>query len=432
MPSGTAIEATYGSLNLVDLREWSERRSPVRTFDGKEILEYEVTLSFVGQFDGNTSAGDRATDLAALITDLEAQNAAFTVEQDGTTLVTLDPATNCNQGPHVTYEIPTQSDPYKFGYNVPVRVTVTGRVDPQGAGVILARSEEIDRQTNDKGFLTITTRGELKVARGNSAVGQLATVRPSVPSGFDQRESYSTDANDLIMRYQFTQTEREDDPPGSAGAGSTWSVSATMDPQGREVWVLSGRLVYVDRNKPTESDVDALADKLFPSGVEIQTRSVTLGLHDSSLAFNVSGIRAWAKDKFLLFQQTIRVRVARSRRYFLSTSRDGKDVRQDYARPVVEVVQTGRAIGQGGYPAFPSFILPDSDVDEPIEEVGEIEVDPTTGKVLSGAITWTHRGRILNQVDAGKIANFADVLKDPKDMLGDHPQIGATSKASVA
>jgi hypothetical protein len=432
MPAGIAVEATYGSLNLIEVRSWEMERNEIRSFDEKQILEYEVVLTFLAQFDGNTSAANRATDLAALIADLEAQNAAFVLEQDATPIVTLDPAVNTNQGPHVRYHIPDQSDPYKFGYNVPVQVTVTARVDPQGAGPILARSEEIDKAVDDKGFLTVVTRGELKVARGSSAEGQLATVRPATPVGFDQRESYSLDANDLIMRYTFTQTEREEDPPGNAGAGSTWNLAATADSMGREMWVLSGRLVYVGRNKPSEGDVDTLVAKHFPAGVQVQNRSVTNGLHDNSLSFQITGTRAWGKNKFFMFQQTIRVRIARSRRYFLSVDASGEDERQDFARPAVEVTQSGRAIGQGGYPAFPAFLLPEADVDEPVTDIGDLEVDPTTGTVLSGAITWSYRGRILNKVDAGTIADFAAVLKDPKEIIGQYPHVGAKAKANVA
>jgi hypothetical protein len=59
-------------------------------------------------------------------------------------------------------------------------------------------------------------------------------------------------------------------------------------------------------------------------------------------------------------------------------------------------------------------------------------VDPTTGTVLSGAITWSYRGRILNKVDAGTIADFATVLKDPKEIIGQYPHVGAKAKANVA
>jgi hypothetical protein len=206
-----------------------------------------------------------------------------------------------------------------------------------------------------------------------------------------------------------------------------------MQPDGREVWTLGGRLVYVDRKKPTETDIDSLAATLFPAGVQILTRSVTQGFDDSSLSFTVTGTRAWAKDNFLSFRQTIRVRIARSRRYFLSVDPSGDDERQDFARPVVEVTQTGTAEGQGGYPAFPAFLLPDADLDEPVTEIGELVVDPTDGKVVSGAIAWAYRGRVLNKVAAGQIADFTTVLQSPKSLEGEQSKAkGQTSSASVA
>ncbi len=433
MPSGTAIEITYGSLNLVDVRLWSETRAHIRTFDSKKVTEIEVMMTVTGQLAGNASAADRATDLAAIISDAEAEGQAFTLEQDGVTLVTLDPASNVNEGPHVSHVIPSQ-DMFKVGYNVPVVLSVRARIDPQGAGPILARSEEIDKQTNDKGFLVKTIRGELKVARGNSAEGQLTTVRPAVPSGFDQREAYTLDANDLKMTYAFTQTEREDDPPGSAGAGSSWSVQAAANSEGMETWVLSGRLVYPQRKVPTESDVDALIAKHFPSNVDVVNRSVTREFNERALSFAITGSRPFGKGGIYMFQQTVRVRVARSRRYFLAVDSGGKDERQDFARPAVEVTQAGTAIGAGGYPAFPtiSSILQESDVDEPVQEVGRLTFDPRDGTIVAGRINWSYRGRILNKIDAGKIATFKDVLGDPKDIAAKHPVSGQTAAAKVA
>lgn len=431
MPTGTALELTYGSLNLVDLREWAENRTNIVTFDSKKVAEIEVTLTIRGQLGGNTTAAERAADLAAIISDAEAEGQTFTLEQDGTTLVSLDPSSNVNEGPHVSVVIPGQ-DMFKFGYNVPIVFTVRARIDPQGAGPILARSEEIDKITDDKGFLTKTIRGELKVARGNSAEGQLSTVRPTRPAGFDQREAFTLDANDLKMTYQFIQTERQDDPPGSAGAGSAWSVQASANSEGTETWVLSGRLVYPNKKNPTESDVDALIAKHFPSNVDVVNRSVTREFNERALSFAITGTRPFGKGGIYLFQRTVRVRVARSRRYFLAVDAGGKDERQDFARPAVEVVDTGTAIGAGGYPAFPAFISQTSDTDENIEDVGRITFDPRDGTIVAGQITWSRRARILNKIDAGKIANFKDVQGDPKKIAAKHPVSGQTSSAKVA
>lgn len=425
-----SFTATYNGETFSQVRNWSLNTVDERTFDGKKVKKQRLTYAFSAYYGGLANASSRNTKLATLRTKLEEPEKRFQLTMDSTDILDLDPASNVIEGPFVTYSVPDR-DALKWGYNVPVEVSVEVVVDVQGSGTILARSEEVTTEIDDEGYETRTTRGEIKVANGNSALAQLSTVTPAARSGFDRRSNYRTDANDLEMEYEFTDVEsREANNP--AGPGSQWQVQANVTDDGQELWVVSGVLKFAKGIAANEGAVDTLVAQLMPGGALIVNRNMTLIPNENSIRFTVSAKRAWGKNGVYMFIQSVRLRQAKTRRYYQATDSSGDDVRQDFARPVVEVTQSGSAIGHGGYPAFPTQLFDGEDLDEPAEDMGRLGVEPTTGVVAWGAISWQYRYRLLNQTEAGETKKFEDLAKKPAELQNAYPTTGEKSTAKVA
>lgn len=426
------MDAVYNGVTFSQIRSWTVAQADVRTFDGLDLLAIEVTCTVVGQYTGNADATARKADIDQLIQKLGERGKDLQIKQDGGTVIFELLASAVHpDGPFATFEIPGSPDPWKSGFNVPFTLTVKARIDPQGTGPILARSESYNTVTDKKGFTRRTIRGQVSVKLGSGGVAaQQTAITPSVPTGYEREVAdFTRDNNDLVAEYMFVDVEQADSNPTTA-VEARWSVSLSIQ-NGQENWAISGSLVYAKGKKPREGDIDLLVKKYFPSDASIVTRAPALNPRDNTLTFTVTAVRGYGKGRLMQFQETIAVQVVRSRRVFKSLSKSAPDVRQEPVRPDVTVVQSGSATAQGAIPSFPALFKSAQDLDDYNDALGEITHTPD-GKLATAQITWNRRFTLLNALAAGQIGTFASLAASPASIASQHPMANQRAKGTVA
>ena len=419
------LTVTYNGVTITNPRGWTYAQAPVMTFDGMQVMAYDVTYTVEGYFAGNTSATDRKADFDTLRAALNEPAKDFAIVHNGVTIHAVTAAQAHSEGPWPQVEIPGGTSGFKAGYQVPFTFTVKARIDPVLAGdpTIQARAERTDYQQDDQERLTRTLKGQLKVKVGASALAQLATVTPAIPSGYERRSvDYGADPVDLVLDYTFVDAQPTDDGANPTGAGPTsqWGVSCVYV-NGSEQWVLSGRLLYKKTQKFTLSDIDALVSKLLPSDVTKMQRDYKYEPRTHTLEFTVTALRSPQKDQIVEYSDTLSLSVSRTAEDFKSLDKNAKDEREDYARPTVTLVQQGRAKKIGGYPNFPGLLVDDVSILDYDEQYGEIVRDEDGG-VGTAEISWRYRAVLLNEVEAGELGELDKLAPKPSEIQDADPR----------
>lgn len=423
-----ALSFTYNGETFTILRAWTKQRTPVPTFDGLDVLSFDVSYVCEGIF-LKTTAADRKTDIDTLKAKLGEHGKDFKITSNAVDIIELLAADAHGDGPFPELTIPGSGEPLKLGQNTPFTFTIRGRIDPEGAGTILAQSEQKTRSFDKKGMETRTIRGQIKVAVGSSAEGEIATITPALPAGFEnERSDFVIDDDDLVMDYTFIDRQTNESNPTNAKEAS-WTVALTTN-NGMETWVLAGRLEFETGKAIAESEVDTLIDQYIPDDASITTRSVTAGPRENTLNFTITAVRAYAEGNHLEFRQTYTLRAINQRAVFKAVGKQGDDVRQDTVNPDLFVIQTGSAKGHTAFPAFPDFEFDVDDVIENEQTFGEIVFDQE-GQIAEANISWRYRGQVINEISDAKDANISTQFLSQSDAEDAHPASGQQAPTDV-
>ena len=182
---------------------------------------------------------------------------------------------------------------------------------------------------------------------------------------------------------------------------------------------------------PTESQVDALVKRYFPSNVSLTQRDISRNQNKRELTFTIAGVVGLGKNKLLAYSSRVSLTMDRNDTIFQAIGGGGPDVRQDALRPAITLTESGRAVGQGAAPAFPPLLGKQTDIHRHADDLGEVVVGPD-GKVVSVEITWERTYRILNEVQPGGLPDFKTLAVDPTAYLQNHPMNGAKTQGKVA
>lgn len=427
-----AVTIEYNGGALGTVLTWELRRTPVAAFDGETVDYYEVHLEVTGFYAANANATAREVDLAALKTACETAGQTCTLKQDGTTLLSFTAANTIRGGNVAAFSVPGALNGFKAGYSIPFAFSLKTFQDQQGAGPILLQREATVLDTDQDGLITRTIQGQLRVAKsaGTTALAELAGVEPATPSGYDRIRTQTTEDDELLsLTYVYVDQELGSSG-GSGGAGTQWQVGLSVA-NGTETWSIAGTLVGGNSTLPTESQVDALVRRHFPSNVSLTQRDISRNQNKRELTFSVAGVVGLGKGKMLAYSARVSLTMDRHDTIFQAIGGGGPDVRQDALRPAITLQESGRAVGQGTAPAFPPLLGKQTDIHRHMDELGEIVTGPD-GKIVSVEITWERTYRLLNEVEPGGLPDFKALAVDPATYEANHPMQGAKTQGKVA
>ena len=246
-----SLSAEYQGVTLTPLLGWSVVETPVATFDGKKAME-TVRTYVVRTYFQNATAAEKKADFDTIEAALQKAGGTLKITQDGVLVAELKPADTYAGQPHASVAVPDQAaDRLKAGFNVPLTLTVTGTVDAPSGTTIIASAQETSVATDKKFIQTRTVKGQVRVQHGASASGQLSTVDPGTPAGFERESSVvTTDDQDLRMDYTLVDRQRATSGQKQTTAAEERYATRLSVQDGRETWTLTGRLSYLQTQTP--------------------------------------------------------------------------------------------------------------------------------------------------------------------------------------